>query len=138
MYYDNIELEQVTSTKFLGIVISDTLTWDERIKLITHKLSKISGSLYNLRRCLPKGLRRSVYYALVNSQLIYGISLWGSAGSPSNLSALFAAQKKTLRTIFRIPRISRYCPGIQNKFLLLIVYLLFIIYTLHQFYMPSS
>ena len=83
LYYDNIELEQVTSTKFLGIIISDTLTWDERIKLITHKLSKISGSLYNLRRCLPKGLRRSVYYAFVNSQLIYGISLRGSAGSPS-------------------------------------------------------
>ena len=57
------------------------------------------------------GLRRSVYYALVNSQLIYGISLWGSAGSPSNLSALFAAQKKTLRAILRIPRLSRYCPG---------------------------
>ena len=56
LHYDNIELEQVTSTKLLGIIISDTLTWDEHIKLMTHKLSKISGSLYNLRRCLPKGV----------------------------------------------------------------------------------
>ena len=110
LFYDSFELEQVTSTKFLGIIISDTLSWDEHIKLITRKLSKISGSLYKLRRCLPKGLRKPVYYALVNSQLIYGISLWGSAGSPSNLSTLFAAQKKALRTIFRISRISRYCP----------------------------
>ena len=118
LYYDSFELEQVTSTKFLGIIISDTLTWDEHIKLITRKLSKISGSLYKLRRCLPKGLRKPVYYALVNSQLIYGISLWGSAGSPSNLSTLFAAQKKALRTIFRIPRISRYCPGHTKQVLI--------------------
>ena len=64
--YDNIELEQLTSTKFLGI-IKDTLTWDEHIKLITRKLSKILGSLYKLRRCLPKGLIRSTQYASVNS-----------------------------------------------------------------------
>ena len=29
LYYDNFQLERVTSTKFLGIVISDTLVWDE-------------------------------------------------------------------------------------------------------------
>ena len=139
--YDNIELEQVTSTKFLGIIISDTLTWDEHIKLITRKLSKISGSLYNLRRCLPKSSRRSVYYALVNSQLIYGISLWGSAGSPSNLSALFAAQKKTLRTIFRIPRLSRYCPGhtkqvfITNNNNILTVHNLYFSSVLHSIFL---
>ena len=118
LYYDSFELEQVTSMKYLGIIISDTLTWHEHIKLITRKLSKISGSLYKLRRCLPKGLRKPVYYALVNSQLIYGISLWGSAGSPSNLSTLFTAQKKALRTIFRIPRISRYCPGHTKQVLI--------------------
>ena len=42
---------------------------------------------------------------------MYGISVWGSGGSLSNLSTLFAAQKKVIRTLFNIPRISRYCPG---------------------------
>ena len=31
LYYDSFELEQVTSMKFLGIIISDTLTRDEHI-----------------------------------------------------------------------------------------------------------
>ena len=56
-------------------------------------------------------MRRSVYFALVNSQIMYGISVWGSGGSSSTLSTLFAAQKKAIRTLFKIPRINRYCPG---------------------------
>ena len=38
LYYDNYQLERVTSIKFLGIVISDTLVWDEHIRLITRRL----------------------------------------------------------------------------------------------------
>ena len=53
----------------------------------------------------------SVYYALVNSQLMYGISIWGSGGSISNLCCLFSAQKKCLRSLFRVKRISILCPG---------------------------
>ena len=54
---------------------------------------------------------RNVYYALVNSQLMYGISIWGSGGSISNLSCLFSAQKKCIRSLFRVKRISIMCPG---------------------------
>ena len=56
-------------------------------------------------------MMRQIYYALVNSQLIYGINVWGSAGSASNLSKLIAAQKKAIRTLFHIRRLSRYIPG---------------------------
>ena len=56
---------------------------------------------------------RNVYYALVNSQLMYGISIWGSGGSISisNLRCLFSAQKKCIRSLFRIKRIGIMCPG---------------------------
>ena len=56
-------------------------------------------------------MMRQIYYALVNSQLIYGINVWRSAGSTSNLFKLFAAQKKAIRTLFHIRRLSRYIPG---------------------------
>ena len=36
---------------------------------------------------------RNIYYALVNSQINYGITLWGSMGSTSRLSSVFSAQK---------------------------------------------
>ena len=54
---------------------------------------------------------RNVYYALVNSQLMYGISIWGSGGSISNLRCLFSAQKKCIRSLFRVKRIGIMCPG---------------------------
>ena len=54
---------------------------------------------------------RNVYYALVNSQLMYGISIWGSGGSISNLSRVFSAQKKCIRSLFRVKRINVLCPG---------------------------
>ena len=54
--------------KFLGIIISDTLVWDEHIKFIVNKLSKISGSLYKLTRCIPGNTRKMIYFALINSQ----------------------------------------------------------------------
>ena len=106
--YDNFKFEQVQSIKFLGIT---TLVWNEDIKSITRKLSKITGSLYKIRRCIPKAMLESVYYALVNSQLMYGISIWGSGGSISNLCCLFSAQKKCIRSLFRVKRISILCPG---------------------------
>ena len=81
LFYENSKMEKVTSIKFLGIIISETLTWDDHIKSLNNKLSKISGSLFKLRKCLPKDLLRPVYFALINKQLIYGISIWGSAGS---------------------------------------------------------
>ena len=111
LFYDSFQLEQVTSIKFLGIYISDTLTWDAHINYSTRKISKISGSLFKMRQCIPRVMIRQVYFALVNSQLIYGINVWGSAGSASNLSKLFAAQKKAIRTLFHIRRLSRYIPG---------------------------
>ena len=111
VFYDNFRLEQVQTIKFLDIIISETLVWNEHIKSITRKLSKITGSLYKIIRCIPKVMLRNVYYALVNSQLMYGISIWGSGGSISNLCCLFSAQKKCIRSLFRVKRISIMCPG---------------------------
>ena len=91
--YDNFKFEQVQSIKFLGITISETLVWNEHIKSMTRKLSKITGSLYKIRRCIPKAMLLSVYYALVNSQLMYGISIWGSGGSISNVCCLFSLKR---------------------------------------------
>ena len=111
LFYENFKMEKVTSIKFLGIIISETLTWDDHIKSLNSKLSKISGSLFKLGKCLPKDLLRPVNFALINSQLIYGISIWGSTGSTTNPATLFSAQKKSMRTLFRIRRISKNCPG---------------------------
>ena len=60
VFYDNFRLEHVPTIKFLGIIISETLVWNEHIKSVTRKLSKITGLLYKIRRCIPKAMLRNV------------------------------------------------------------------------------
>ena len=93
VYYDKFPLKRVSTIKFLGAIISETLTWNAHIKYLTNKLSKITGSLFKLRNIIPSKMLRNIYYALVNSQINNGINLWGSIGSTSRLSSLFSAQK---------------------------------------------
>ena len=138
LFYENFKMEKVTSIKFLGIIISETLTWDDHIKSLNNKLSKISGSLFILRKCLPKDLLRPVYFALINSQLIHGISIWGSAGSTTSLATLFSAQKKSMRTLFRIQRISKNCPGHTKPHFINKKYSQSTIFIIYQYYLVFS
>ena len=79
-----------------------------------------------------QAMLRYVYYALVNSQLMYRISIWGSGGSISNLSCLFSAQKKRIRSLFRVKRISILCPGHTKS-----TFTAYKIYAVHNLYFYS-
>ena len=57
------------------------------------------GTLYRVRTSIPKRLYKSIYHALFESHLTYGISVWG-AQSQSVLNDLFTMQKKCLRILF--------------------------------------
>ena len=52
IYIDNIELEQVQKTKFLGVIINSKLNWIDNIKTVTNKLSKNIGSIFIVRHNL--------------------------------------------------------------------------------------
>ena len=111
VYYDIFQLEQVPNIKFLGIIISETLVWNEHIKSVTRKLSKITGSLYKIRRCIPKAMLRNVYY-------------------------LFSAQKKCIRSLFRVKRIGIMCPGhTKSSFT---TYKILTVHNLYFYSIPSA
>ena len=63
---------------------------------------------------------------------MYGISIWGSGGSISNLSRVFHAQKKCIRLLFRVKRISVLCPGLTKS-----TYTAYKILTVHNLYFYS-
>ena len=64
-----------------------------------------------MRRIIPKKLKNSVYNAIVNSQLSYGISVLGAYAISDNLNQLFVLQKKALRNLFCIRKVSKYIKG---------------------------
>ena len=62
-----------------------------------------------MRNVIPKKLRCSVYHSIINSQFSYAISTWG--GSESNLKHIFILQKRALRNLFGIKKVSKFIKG---------------------------
>ena len=74
---DNVELERVSTEKDVGVNITNSLTWNTHIHAIIAKANKLLGLL---KRTCPLlndvSARRSLYLALVKSQLSYATQVW--------------------------------------------------------------
>ena len=52
---DNIVIDQVHNTKFVGVIINSNLTWHDQIKaFFPSKVSKSIGILLRIRKNVPK------------------------------------------------------------------------------------
>ncbi len=76
--FGNTPLKKVESIKFLGVIIDERLNWKKHIQHVTCKVRGSIASLYDMRKVIPRKLKNSVYNCIVNSQLSYGISVWGA------------------------------------------------------------
>src|SRR6218665_1447898 len=72
LFIEGIAIEQVSSTKFLGIYIDECLTWKEHVKVIASKIAKNLGILRKISYLLPSKILINLYYALVNPYFLYG------------------------------------------------------------------
>lgn len=104
-------LEKVSSIKFLGVIIDERLSWDKHIKLVTNKVNSSVGSLYEMRKAIPSNMKTSVYNAVINSQISYAISVWGGSMCGDKLNRLFLIQKRAIRNLYSIKRVSKLIKG---------------------------
>ena len=96
---NGLEIEEVTETKFLGVMIDNKLSWDSHIKSLTKKLSSCTGRIKRICDSLPEELYTDLYHTLFESYLTYGITVWGGVAD-SKLDPLFKSQKKVIRILF--------------------------------------
>ena len=89
-------ISNVTQTKFLGLMLDDTLTWSHHTDLVIKKMSSISYALRQVKHTLPLETLRVIYFAHVHSIISYGVIFWGN--SPSAIK-VFKLQKKIIRII---------------------------------------
>ena len=108
-------LKRVNETKFLGVIVDEKLTWKSHIKYLGKKIASTAGTLWEMRQIIKGNLKKSVYNALVNSNLSYAISVWGNAASKTKLKPLFTIQKKCLRNLFKLRRVSKFNKGHTKK-----------------------
>lgn len=93
---DGKSLEQVPTTKFLGIYIDNALSWEPHIDALAKKLSPVCYALYRLTQISNRSTVMSYYYAHFVSRASYGIMFWGRS---CHFDRIFRLQKKAVRYI---------------------------------------
>lgn len=97
---NNTAIKEIQTTKFLGIWIDSSLTWESHIQHLTQKLSRLCYAFRVLSKVSPLELMKSVYFGYVHSVLSYGIIVWGLS---SKTTQLFRLQKRILKIIKQVP-----------------------------------
>ena len=95
----NVNIERVRVTKFLGVFIDDLLNWKAHIKYVQSKLSKSTAIMHRCSHLLDRNSRRILYSSLFLPYLNYCAEIWGNT-YPTNTNCIFLLQKRVIRIIF--------------------------------------
>jgi hypothetical protein len=94
--YNNSFISCSTSTKFLGLVTENTLSWKAHID---HLLPKLCMACYSFRTIKPficQENLKSICYSYFHSLMTYGIIFWGNS---THSIHVFQLQKRVIRII---------------------------------------
>ena len=72
------KIKITTSTKYLGLILDEHLTWTLYMKTLKTKLNRANGLVAKIRYSTSREILRTIYHALFDSHLRYGCQVWGS------------------------------------------------------------
>lgn len=96
------EIKKVSSFKYLGLVLDETLNWKPHIDQLKKKIAPACGVLRKISSFVPFRWLKSLYASLIHSRLQYLVINWGTANKV-NLRELQTLQNRCIRTILRKP-----------------------------------
>ena len=96
---NNHDVERVQTTKFLGVIIDEKLTWKYHIAHISGKINKNISVIYKVKKVISFDALKTLYTSLILPYLTYCCVIWGNA-SKCNLNKVIVLQKRILRIIF--------------------------------------
>ena len=67
---DGMKVQQVTETTFLRVIITENVSWDSHVKIITNKVSKAIGIICKIRKNMPCKILRNLYFTLIHPRLL--------------------------------------------------------------------
>ena len=89
------EMDWVTETKFLGIILDESLSWKPHIYYVRNKISKAAGILKKLRAYVNIDTMVNLYYSFVYPYLLYCVHVWGKT-YVTHLECLNIMKKRAL------------------------------------------
>lgn len=126
----------VDEFRYLGIIIDRDLNWKAHTQGLKTRLSLVSRKMYVLRLFCPQYLLRTIYFALADSILQYGLSCWGSACN-ATLRPIYVRQKQLIRIMCFKPSFSPSWPLFENLSILPLRHI-FVFKVLRIFYVKSG
>lgn len=94
----SLKIDTVNTYVYLGITVDRHFTWTAHIDTLCKRLRHCAFSLYKLKFILPSDIMRTVYLALVESILSYGLLSWGNA-SKTHIEKILSIQNKIITCI---------------------------------------
>jgi hypothetical protein len=76
--YQGNYVKNSTNTKFLGLIVDDSLSWKDHIDQMTSKLNTACFVIRTLQSILSQETLRMVNFVYVHSIMSYGIIFWGN------------------------------------------------------------
>ena len=79
---DDTVIQHVNSTKFLGVYIDSTLSWNIHVNHVASKIAQGIGALNRAKFIVPRSVLLSLYYSLIYPYLQYCKNIiWRNANS---------------------------------------------------------
>ena len=95
---DNVKIDFVTQTKFLGVILDQHLTFESHVQNTKGKIARGIGILYKAKNYLKESSMKTLYYAFIYPYFTYCITVWGNTFN-SVLEPLIVLQKGAIRIV---------------------------------------
>ena len=93
---DNVKINLVTSTKFLGVEVNSDLSWSDHINSVSNKIARAIGVIARIRHKLTRRSLILLYDTLIASLLSYCNIIWASTYR-TPLLKIYSLQKRALK-----------------------------------------
>ena len=98
VHMNNVVLERVKSTKFLGVIVDDNLNWAEHKLYIKQKIQRSLGILYKCRQIMNLEECINMYNSFIVPYLLYCLPVWGHTLNSRN-DPIIKVQSRVLRVL---------------------------------------
>jgi len=102
-----IKINKVATTKFLGVIIDEKLTWTNHIREIEKKLASAIFVLRNIRYKINSSTALKLYDTLILPHLMYCNILWGNTYK-THTANIYRLQKRALRVCYGVNAQTNY------------------------------
>jgi hypothetical protein len=92
--YGSDQIVNLTKTKFLGLIIDNSLSWNGHVDWLMSRLGSACFAIRAVKPYMSIEILRTIYFAYFHSIMSYGLIFWGNS---SHSSHIFKLQKRAIR-----------------------------------------